>query len=107
MSVTTTLALTMTTTTGCASGESVRAVMDPRGVITDLLSDEEYREAQAEASYYRERLEEAALDQEHDTSGDYAYVCLAWDDLSDFAKRPFRTAVATVCDSLAEMARAA
>jgi hypothetical protein len=74
----------------------------PSDEMRDLLQNEEYREAQAEASYYRERMDEAALEQEQDVSGEYAYFVLDWKDISDFAKRPYRTAVAQVCDSLLE-----
>lgn len=70
--------------------------------MRDLLQNEEYREAQAEAAYYRERMDEAALEQEQDVTDEYVYFVLDYNDISDFAKRPYRTAVAQVCDSLLE-----
>lgn len=67
-----------------------------------LLINDEYREEQAKAAYYRERLEEVALHREHEVDDDeFAYFVIAWEDLSDYAQRPYRTAVATVLDSLA------
>lgn len=69
--------------------------------VVKLLRDEEYREEQAKAAYYRERMDEAALEQEQDEGDEeWVYFVLAWEDISDCAKRPYRTAVAQVCDSL-------
>jgi hypothetical protein len=76
------------------------------GVPEELLRDEEYREEQAKAAYYRERVEDAALDQEHDVSGEHEYQCIAWESLDGWAQRPYRTAVAQVCDSLASLVEA-
>jgi hypothetical protein len=76
-------------------------------VLTDLLADEEYREELAKAAYWRERLEDRALDLEHDTDGDAEYVALSWESLSDISRRPYRSAVATTCDELARVAAAA
>lgn len=64
------------------------------------LSDPDLRETLAEASYYRERADEAAIDRERTDDDGRVYMCLAWNDLSDFSQRPYRTAVHTVCEAL-------
>lgn len=69
-----------------------------------LLTDEDYREALAEHSYIRERAEQVAADQEHDCDAGTTYFVVTWECLSDDAKRPYRTTVATVCDSLLSVA---
>lgn len=68
--------------------------------LSALLTDEEYREALASESYYRERADEAAADREHEISGDVAYFALSWESISDYAKRPYRTSVAHAFDHL-------
>lgn len=65
-----------------------------------VLQDEEWREAVAEQAYMRERAEEASVDREQELEEDVDYVTLAWGSLSDFARRPYRTAVAETCDNL-------
>lgn len=67
-------------------------------------SDPTTRELLAREAYYRERSEEAAAAREHDVDEDTTFWCLSWEDLSDYAKRPYRTAVATVCDRLVKAA---
>lgn len=64
------------------------------------LRDEDLREALAESSYMRQRVEEVVLDREHDLDPQVEYHCLAWECLSDAVQRPYRTAVAEVCDQL-------
>jgi hypothetical protein len=63
------------------------------------LDDPDVRERLAERAYYRERLDEAAADSEH--VEDAGYWTLDWQSLSDWAKRPYRTAVAEACDVIA------
>lgn len=70
-------------------------------MLTDLLRDPEYREALAEQSYNLERLEDAALDREHEMDPDVDYYAMAWSSLEEWAKRPYRTAVAVALDSIA------
>jgi hypothetical protein len=60
--------------------------------------DEELREECAMAAYYRDREGEAAIDRERNLNPEVTYLCLRWEDLSDISKRPYRTAVAVVCD---------
>lgn len=74
-------------------------------MLTTLLRDEDYREELAKASYFRERQEEAARDAEQDLEAT-EYLCLDWDSLEDWAKRPYRTAVAVTCDEIARVAAA-
>lgn len=69
------------------------------GDLQELLEDDEYREALAENAYLRERAEQAAVASEHDQD-DATYWTLAWDDLSDDAKRPYRTSIATAFDAV-------
>ena len=69
-------------------------------VLSDLLSDDSFLEETAKLSYYRERAEDVARDREHETSDEYDYLCISWEDLSDHAKRPYRTAVTTMADAL-------
>lgn len=64
------------------------------------LTDPEYREALARASYYRERFDDMVGDQEHDLDGDAQYFCLEWESLSVFAQRPYRTTVAVTLDEV-------
>lgn len=63
-------------------------------------ADEDVREELAAAAYYRERGDEAAIDRERHPGPDHQYACLSWENLSDHSRRPYRTAVATVCDAL-------
>ncbi len=78
-----------------------------RAQLLSLLSDEDYREALAEAGYYRERSDEAAVEREKEMDPETAYFTLAWGSLSDHAKRPYRTAVAEAMDNVAEVVRSA
>lgn len=70
-------------------------------MLDELLRDEGFREELAKHSYYRERLEESVVDAER-TGADESveYFAISWESLSDFAKRPYRTAVATTCDEI-------
>lgn len=61
------------------------------------IRDPDVQEAIAEAAYMRERAEEAAADREHEMR-DATYMVLAWECLDDWAKRPYRVAVATALD---------
>lgn len=60
----------------------------------------EDRELLAREAYYRERSEEAAIDREHSEDGEAHYWCLSWEDLSDYARRPYRVSVGVVLDQL-------
>lgn len=62
------------------------------------LADPEVREEIAHQAYLRERSEQVTVQREQ--SGDDAeeYFTLAWSNLSDDAKRPYRTAVAEALD---------
>ncbi|MET0601358.1 MAG: hypothetical protein ABW167_05155 [Baekduia sp.] len=71
--------------------------------VRELLADPEYREAVAENAYMRERVEDAAVAREHDTS-DSTYHVMAWESLSDDSKRPYRTAVAEAFECVASIA---
>lgn len=62
------------------------------------LDDPELREELAMSAYYRDRASAAAVDAEHHTKPDTAYVCLSWDSLSTATQRPYRTGVAEACD---------
>lgn len=64
------------------------------------LRDEDLREALAESAYMRQKVEEVVLDREHELDPTTEYHCLAWECLGDKAQRPYRTAVAEVCDQL-------
>lgn len=68
--------------------------------ISPLLADDEYREAVAEAAYLRDRTEQAAVERERETDPGLVYYALAWWDVPDEVKRPYRTAVAETCDNL-------
>jgi hypothetical protein len=63
--------------------------------------DPEVREELAKSAYYRERADQAAADAEHDLDPDASYWTIQWEDLSNFAKQPYRTTVAHVTDILA------
>lgn len=63
--------------------------------------DPDRQEQLAKASYYRERADEAAADLEQ-TAGEHVYMALAWESLSDLARRPYRTAVAVCCAAFVE-----
>lgn len=77
-----------------------------RPVLEVLLRDEEYREALAQAAYVKERQEDAALDREQNLEP-ADYFIIAWEDLSDHSKRPYRTAVAVACEQIASLPSAA
>lgn len=69
-------------------------------VTPELLSDPLFRESVAESAYLRERTEEAAADREHVLDEGTVYYALAWESLSDWARRPYRTAVAEAFEAL-------
>lgn len=75
-------------------------------LTTDTLANPDFREHLAEAAYMRERQEELAVEREQETSDDFEYYVLEWGCVSDFGKRPYRTAVAETCDRLAELVAA-
>lgn len=62
------------------------------------FADPDVQEYLACSAYYREKAEGAALDREH-TMAEATYVCLAWESLSDDARRPYRATVA-MCSEL-------
>lgn len=64
-------------------------------------TDPELREELAKQAYYQERREDAARDREHDLNEEAEYLTLDWDCVSDFARRPYRTAVAVALDAVA------
>lgn len=68
-------------------------------MLDDLLRDPEYRENLARNAFYRERLEDAAKDAEHELAP-VEYLTLDWDSLADSSKRPYRSGVAYACDEL-------
>jgi hypothetical protein len=73
-------------------------------VIEELLTDDDWREALSEQAYMRERRDEAAVDRERDAAPEEtSYLAVAWESLSDHARRPYRTAVAETCDNLLEV----
>lgn len=67
------------------------------------LSNPAVRERLAERAYYRSKLDQAATAAEHD-EGDAAYYALAWHDLDDETRRPFRAGVDEVAEVLAAAA---
>lgn len=67
--------------------------------LIELASDDAYREALAAAAYFRECVEEAAVDAEH-TLERRSYWALSWDSLTDDVRRPYRTAVAEALDNI-------
>jgi hypothetical protein len=68
-------------------------------VATDL-TDPELAERLAADSYYADRLIDMAIDRETEMDPEAKYFCLRWEELSDSAQRPFRTAVQTTLDHL-------
>lgn len=69
----------------------------------DMLADHEWREQIAMQAYYRERLEEVAKQKEHDITDEHDYFVISWEDVSDFGKQPYRTAVAEALDRVADL----
>lgn len=65
------------------------------------LSDPDLRETLAATAYYREREADAAADQEHSLEPDATYLCLSWESLDDWARRPFRMGVDAALDHVA------
>lgn len=67
------------------------------------LTNPELREELAKASYYRERGEDMAIDRETCLDSEAEYFCIQWEQLSEFAQRPYRTAVAFTLDHVQEL----